>query len=115
MLSADEVSITQVFYNLLVNAINYTGEDKTITVRQIETDDRVRIEVADTGKGIAPEDLPYIWDRYYKVDKRHKRAVTGTGLGLSIVKKIIELHDGSYGAESSQEGKGSTFWFSLKI
>lgn len=112
---ADEISITQVFYNLLVNAINYTGEDKAITVRQIVTDEGVRIEVSDTGKGIAPEDLPYIWDRYYKVDKKHKRAVTGTGLGLSIVKKIMELHGGSYGVESSQYGRGSTFWFSLKL
>jgi len=112
---ADEVNITQVFYNLLVNAINYTGEDKAITVRQIVSNESVRIEVSDTGKGISPEDLPYIWDRYYKVDKKHKRAVTGTGLGLSIVKRIIELHGGKYGVESSQDGKGSTFWFSLKI
>lgn len=112
---ADEVSITQVFYNLLVNAINYTGEDKTITVRQIVSNENVRIEVSDTGKGIAPVDLPYIWDRYYKVDKKHKRAVTGTGLGLSIVKRIMELHGGSYGVESSQDGRGSTFWFSLKL
>jgi signal transduction histidine kinase len=112
---ADEVNITQVFYNLLVNAINYTGEDKTITVRQIVSNESVRIEVSDTGKGIAPEDLPYIWDRYYKVDKKHKRAVTGTGLGLSIVKKIVELHGGRYGVESSQDCKGSTFWFSLKM
>jgi signal transduction histidine kinase len=112
---ADKTNITQVFYNLLINAINYTGGDKAITVRQIMSKYTVRIEVTDTGKGIAPEDLPYIWDRYYKVNKEHKRAVTGTGLGLSIVKKIMELHGGNYGVESSPNGKGSTFWFSLKI
>lgn len=112
---ADEVNINQVFYNLLINAVNYTGEDKTVTVSQVESKECVRIEVSDTGKGISPEDLPYIWDRYYKVNKKHKRAVTGTGLGLSIVKKIIELHDGKYGVELSPDGKGSTFWFSLKI
>jgi signal transduction histidine kinase len=112
--SADEVNISQVFYNLLINAINYTGEDKTISVSQIVSNESVRIEVTDTGRGIASEDLPYIWDRYYKVDKNHKRAVTGNGLGLSIVKKIIEMHGGKYGVESSLSGKGSTFWFSLK-
>lgn len=111
---ADETRITQVFYNLLTNAINYTGEDKTITVRQITSNENVRIEVTDTGEGIAPGNLPYIWDRYYKIDKKHKRAVMGTGLGLSIVKKVIELHSGNYGVES-QVGRGSTFWFQLKI
>ena len=53
----------------------------------------VRIAVKDTGEGVTAEAMPYIWDRYYKVDKKHKRAVTGTGLGLSIVIKIIELHE----------------------
>lgn len=112
--NADETRITQVFYNLLTNAINYTGEDKNITVHQIVSDKNVRIEVTDIGRGIASENLPYIWDRYYKVDKKHKRAIMGTGLGLSIVKKVIELHGGNYGVES-QVGKGSTFWFELKI
>lgn len=111
---ADEVKITQVFYNLLINAINYTGSDKTIKVLQTIADGKVRIEVKDTGEGIATEAMPYIWDRYYKVGKKHKRAVTGTGLGLSIVKKVIELHDGEFGVES-KIGKGSTFWFELKI
>lgn len=110
---ADEVKITQVFYNLLINAINYTGKDKTITVRQITAAGSVRIEVTDSGDGIAAKDLPYVWDRYYKVDKKHKRPVTGTGLGLSIVKNIMKLHGGEYGVES-QLGAGSTFWFSLK-
>lgn len=111
---ADETKITQAFYNLLINAINYTGKDKTITVRQSITDGIVRIEVADSGAGISPEDLPYIWDRYYKIDKQHKRAITGTGLGLSIVKKVMKLHGAEYGVES-QVGKGSTFWFSLAV
>lgn len=70
--------------------------------------------MTDTGNGIASENLPYIWDRYYKVDKKHKRAIMGTGLGLSIVKKVIELHGGNYGVES-QVGEGRTFWFELKI
>jgi len=111
---ADEIKITQVFYNLLINAINYTGEDKLITISQTVTKNEVRIEIADTGEGISNENLPYIWDRYYKTDKNHKRFLTGTGLGLSIVKKIIILHNGNYGV-SSTIGNGSVFWFSLKI
>lgn len=111
---ADETKISQAFYNLLINAIQYTSEDKTVYVRQVLDADTVRIEVQDTGEGIAPENLPYIWERYYKVDKTHKRPVTGTGLGLSIVKSILEMHAGGVGV-SSAPGKGSIFWFSLKI
>ena len=113
-LKGDETRITQAFYNLLVNAINYTGADKKIIVSQVLKGDSVRIEVTDTGDGIALADLPYIWDRYYKSDKNHKRGLTGTGLGLSIVRSIIDMHKGNYGVES-KEGEGSTFWFELKI
>ncbi|MPN44612.1 Sensor histidine kinase ResE [bioreactor metagenome] len=94
--------------------MNYTGADKTVMVHQTVSGDQVMIEVTDTGEGMEQENLPYIWNRYYKIDKNHKRAVTGTGLGLSIVKKIIELHHGSYGV-CSEVGKGSTFWFALNI
>lgn len=111
---ADEFKIFQVIYNLINNAINYTGADKQVLVRQRIKDDIVRIEVTDTGAGIAKEALPYVWERYYKVDKTHKRAVMGTGLGLSIVKNILILHEAAYGVESEQ-GKGSTFWFELPI
>ena len=110
--TADEVKIIQAFYNLLINAINYSNDNKIITIKQTVDDVIVKIEVIDNGDGILTEDLPYIWDRYYKVDKNHKRAITGTGLGLSIVKKIVEMHGGGYGVESTI-GKGSTFWFSL--
>ena len=111
---ADEYKIYQVIYNLINNAINYTGKDKTVWVRQKISGDKVRIEVTDSGDGIAKEALPYVWDRYYKVDKTHKRAVMGTGLGLSIVKNILELHHAGYGVVS-EPGCGSTFWFELKI
>ena len=111
--AADETKITQVYYNLLINAVNYTGPDRRIAVRQTVSGGAVRIEVTDTGEGIAPEEQPYIWDRYYKVDKKHKRAVTGTGLGLSIVKRVVDLHGGDCGVVS-EVGKGSTFWFSLR-
>ncbi|MDD4296734.1 MAG: ATP-binding protein [Ruminiclostridium sp.] len=111
--TADEAKITQAFYNLLTNAVNYCTDDKHIVVRQSRVQNGVRIEVNDYGEGISPENIPYIWDRYYKVDKKHKRAITGTGLGLSIVKKIFELHGASYGVES-ELGKGSVFWFQLE-
>ncbi|WP_234124332.1 HAMP domain-containing sensor histidine kinase [Clostridium hydrogenum] len=111
---ADVSKITQVIYNLIINAINYTGKNKNIIVSQVIYGENVIIEVTDNGDGIAEENLQYIWDRYYKIDKRHKRAVMGTGLGLSIVKKVIELHGGKYGVKSKL-GEGSTFWFELKI
>ena len=114
MVVCDVVKIEQVIYNLINNAINYTGKDKTVWVRQKISGDKVRIEVTDSGDGIAKEALPYVWDRYYKVDKTHKRAVMGTGLGLSIVKNILELHHAGYGVVS-EPGCGSTFWFELKI
>ncbi len=110
---ADETKITQVYYNLLLNAVHYSGKDKAIRVKQVLTEDLVRIEVTDTGEGIAPEELSYIWNRYYKADKKHKRAVTGTGLGLSIVKKVMQMHGGVCGVDSTVD-QGSTFWFSLK-
>lgn len=111
--NADEVKIMQAFYNLIINAVNYSGNDKEITVRQSVLNGYVKIEVIDNGEGIEPENLASIWDRYYKENKKHKRAVTGTGLGLSIIKKIIDLHGGSCGVES-ESGNGSVFWFSLK-
>ncbi len=82
LIEADEYKIFQVIYNLVNNAINYTGDDKTVLIRQIIRDDIVRIEVSDSGEGIVPEALPYVWDRYYKVDKTHKRAIMGTVMGL---------------------------------
>lgn len=113
-ITADEVKITQAFYNLLLNAITHCGPDKIVVVKQTITGNAVKIKVIDQGDGIAKEDLPYIWDRYYKVDRKHKRPIMGAGLGLSIVKKIIEMHEGSYGVES-REGEGSEFWFQLNL
>lgn len=114
LVNADEIRITQVLYNLLNNAITYTGSDKKIIIKQIIKDKKVRIEITDTGEGISQEDLPYVWDRYYKVTGQHKRAQIGTGLGLSIVKEILKLHNAEFGVES-KISKGSTFWFELPI
>lgn len=112
LVKADEFKIFQVIYNLINNAIHYTGADKKVAVRQITAGDTVRIEVEDSGEGISREELPYVWERYYKVDKTHKRAVAGTGLGLAIVKNILTLHQAAYGI-NSRPGQGSIFWFEL--
>ena len=111
---ADKIRMLQVIYNLTNNALNYSGEDKYVCVKQEVNDGKVRISITDHGDGIAPEDIAMIWDRYYKVDRVHKRAVVGTGLGLSIVKGILEAHGATYGVESAL-GYGSTFWFELPI
>lgn len=113
---ADELKISQVIYNLINNAITHTGPDKKVTITQTllsGSPQRVRIEVTDTGEGLEEDKLQDIWERYYKVDKTHKRAQVGTGLGLSIVKTVLDLHGGaSYGVNSTL-GHGSTFWFEL--
>lgn len=111
---ADSVMILQVVYNLINNAINYTGEDKRVIVTQSVNGGKVRISVKDSGGGIDKNDIPLIWDRYYKVDKTHKRAAVGTGLGLSIVKGILEMHCAKFGVMSTL-GEGSTFWFELDV
>ena len=111
---ADEFKIYQVIYNFINNAINYTGSDKTVTVTQKVIGDIVRVEVKDTGEGICKKEINNVWERYYKIDKEHKRSLVGSGLGLSIVKNILELHGFEYGVES-EEGKGSCFWFELKL
>jgi signal transduction histidine kinase len=111
---ADEEMVSQAFYNLLINGIHYTGEDRTVIVAQKADAQNVTISVTDSGPGIAPEHVPYIWDRYYKVDKDHRRPVAGTGLGLSIVRWVMEEHGARYGVHSEPE-KGSEFWFSLPV
>ena len=110
----DKLKLSQVIYNLINNAITYTGSDKRIIVSQEVMDGFVTIKVIDTGEGIPEEDIPLIWDRYYKVKKTHKRAQVGTGLGLSIAKEILLMHKADFGVESTL-GEGSCFWFKIKI
>ena len=109
---ADVAKLEQVIYNLVGNAANYTGDDRTIAVRVWKEPGKGCFSVTDTGKGIPEEEKEAIWDRYYKSSKTHKRGVVGTGLGLSIVKNILVLHGAEFGVDST-EGQGSTFWFKL--
>ena len=102
-------------YNLISNAINYTDSDsKSVNIIQTVSGDEVKIDVVDHGKGISQEELPFIFDRYYRSKEAHVRSIIGSGLGLSIVKSILTAHDAKFGVISSP-GNGSDFWFSLKI
>ena len=114
MVKADKKKLNQVIYNLINNAINYTGSDKTVTLRVTKHKKYYLVEIIDTGKGIKESEIPYIWNKYYKNDKNHQRNVVSTGLGLSIVKEILELHGYEYGVKSELK-KGSTFYFKIKI
>lgn len=106
---ANRERIDQVLYNLIGNAVNYTGEDKRVRVKLYKKNGNARFEVIDSGKGIPPEEVDTIWDRYYRSNKTHKRPVNGSGLGLSIVKNILLQHDCPFGV-ISEVGKGSCFW-----
>ncbi len=110
VINADKNKINQVMYNLVNNALNYTGKDKTVIISLIEEKSRLLFSVKDSGKGIDEEELKYIWDKYYKSEKNHQRSKIGTGIGLSIVKEILNYHDYEYGVKSIK-GKGSTFYF----
>lgn len=108
---ADEEKIGQVIYNLLSNAVNYTGEDKTVYVslKDCPEEGRIKFSVRDTGKGISEEEREHIWDRYYRSKDAHARPVKGTGLGLNIVKFILQAHSFDFGVRS-EKGVGSTFF-----
>lgn len=109
---ADLIKFDQVIYNLINNAVNYSGEEKTVYIMQIVSPKTVEISVTDTGNGIDKELMPLIFDRYYRAEK-HKREVIGTGLGLSIVKQIFIMHGIKFGVRS-EDGVGSTFWFEME-
>ncbi len=108
---ADEEKIYQVVYNLISNAVNYTGEDKTvyISLKYVPQTALLNFAVRDTGKGINKEELAHIWDRYYRSKDSHTRPVKGSGLGLNIVKLIMQSHNFNYGVNTA-EGAGSTFF-----
>ena len=112
MVKADKIRIEQVIYNLINNAVNYTGDSKEVFINVIELEKSIRVEIKDTGKGIKKEEIKYIWDKYYHNQKKHKRNAYGTGLGLSIVKNILEQHNFKYGVDSVID-KGTTFYFEI--
>lgn len=112
IVKADKKKLEQVIYNLINNAINYTGDDKKVRLNITEDKKEYLVEVIDTGKGIDNSEIDQIWNKYYKKDKNHRRNVVGTGLGLSIVKEILEKHKMVYGVKSVKN-RGTTFYFKI--
>ena len=108
MVSADPAMMERVLHNLLGNAMHHVGEDGVFILRVVPKEGCARVEVEDHGAGITPEDLPYIFDRYYR--SRSDAGKVGTGLGLSITKAILRGHGFRFGVDSTV-GKGTTFWF----
>jgi len=109
----DPLKIKQVLINFINNAIKFIGKDNQLVIQILCEEETVRIEVIDHGIGISSDDLPYIWDRYFKIDKHHHRNVAGTGLGLSIASAILKSHGCNFGVTSELD-KGSVFWFEMK-
>lgn len=108
ILWGDEDLLSQVWTNLLHNAIKFTPEGGRITITLKSEDKAANVTISDTGMGIAPDDQIHIFERFYKADKARDRSLGGNGLGLSLVKKIVELHGGHVGVES-KIGEGTTF------
>lgn len=114
--SADSARIEQVLDNLLSNGLKFSPEEATVSLR-MQPDPRagvVRVSVSDTGPGIAPEDVPHLFERFYQGRMQARNAVAGSGLGLALVKKVVEAHGGQIQVES-ELGKGTTFRFSLPL
>ncbi len=112
--NADSERVMQVLRVLLTNALRHTATDGQVTIAAKAISDQVEVSVQDTGEGIAPDDLPYVFDRFWRGDKARTRENGGSGLGLAIAKQLIEAQGGSIGVES-RAGKGSRFWFKLPI
>jgi two-component system, OmpR family, sensor kinase len=111
---ADAERVAQVLRVLISNALRHTPPNGTITIQSAMFADCVEVSVHDTGDGIAPDELPYVFDRFWRGDKSRARETGGSGLGLAIAKQLIEAQDGSIGVESAV-GQGSRFWFRLPI
>jgi two-component system, OmpR family, phosphate regulon sensor histidine kinase PhoR len=108
VIQADRNSMEGIFTNLISNAVKYTLDGGRVTIRLDDSDGFVRVSVADTGIGIKSDDLPRIFDKFFRVKSSETRQIVGTGLGLSIVKSIVDAHMGTISVEST-EGKGTTF------
>jgi signal transduction histidine kinase len=113
LVSADPFRVEQILVNLIGNAIRYTSNGSIVVQLRPEVD-RVWVVVADTGQGIAEEDLPHVFERFWRADRSRNRNSGGTGIGLAICRRLVELQGGTIEAES-QLGKGSTFRFSLPL
>ena len=114
LVNIDSRRISQVLLNLIDNAITHTPRGGIITISARQLDDWLEISVEDTGEGIPAEDLPNVFERFYRVDKSRARATGGTGLGLAIAKYFVEAHKGKINVQS-EPGKGSRFTFTIPV
>jgi len=114
LVDIDSQRIGQVLGNLLSNALTHTPSGGKIVIAARAKQLKVEVSVSDTGEGIPPEDLPYVFERFYRADRSRSRATGGTGLGLSIAKQLVEAHGGRISA-ASQVGQGTTFTFTLPV
>jgi PAS domain S-box-containing protein len=114
-ISGDPDRLQQVVWNLLSNAIKFTPKGGRVQVMLERAESHVRITVADTGRGIAPEFLPHVFDRFRQADQTTTRTHGGLGLGLAIVRQLVELHGGTVGVESEGEGRGASFIVGLPL
>jgi len=112
--NADPYRLRQILNNLINNAVEHTSAGGTITVSTGINRSIMEIKVADTGEGIPPEDLPHIFDRFYRVDKSRARSTGGSGLGLTITKRFVEAHGGTITVVSAP-GEGTTFTFTIPL
>jgi signal transduction histidine kinase len=113
-MEADQALLHQAIYNLVENALKYTPEGGRVTVRLRPEGESVVFEIQDTGIGIAPSDLPRLFEKFYRARQREARAQHGSGLGLAIVRSIAEQHGGKVWVES-ELGKGSTFYLQIPL
>jgi signal transduction histidine kinase len=111
----DAARIRQVMHNLLDNALWHTPENGRICVSVEQKGANLSVTVVDSGAGIKPEDLPHLFDRFYRTDNARSRDRGGTGLGLAIVRAIVEAHDGEVTVESAGFGNGSSIAFTLPL
>ena len=112
---ADADRLSQVLFNLIGNALQYTPVGGQVTVAARRQGDEVQVSVKDTGIGIAADQLPYVFDRFYRADRSRSRVSGGSGIGLTIARHLVEIHHGRIWVESPGEGKGSTFTFTLPV
>ena len=111
---ADPAKLHDVLRNLVANAITYSPEQSAIAIEAWRSDGRIAMSVSDSGPGIPEDDLPRVFERFYRVDKSRARDPGGTGLGLSIVKHLVGLHGGEVHVENRAEG-GAMFTVSLPV
>jgi signal transduction histidine kinase/CheY-like chemotaxis protein len=114
-ITGDPDRLQQVFWNLLSNAVKFTDGGGRVRVRLERVDPYVQTTVSDTGRGIKPEFLPYVFDRYQQAGPWGGRRASGLGLGLSLTRQLVEMHGGRVAAESEGEGKGATFTVKLPV